>query len=492
VGSCYANIGTVYLDEENYDKALEYFLLDLNISIETNDKQKLGNGYVRVGSVYDRKHQYKKAMEYYDKAMVILKELDFKTGMPPCYNRMSEAALGLKDHKNAIRYADSAIALCRKLGELSGVKNGLQNLALAYADMGDYKNAYEYHVKFKQVKDSIFNNENSQQLSDLKTQYEVEKKEAELKLKAVAQEAVVLEEKKRQQLVMFAGAVILIIVIIFAVVMFNRFRLTKRQKKIIELQKELVEEKQKEVVDSITYAKHLQEAILPPIDYWHKQLPESFVLYRPKDIVAGDFYWMERMNDMVFFAAADCTGHGVPGAMVSVVCCNALNRTLLEFKITEPGKILDKTRELVIETFGRSTKEVKDGMDISLCCLNLSTNELFWSGANNPVWRFTKGKVEEIDGDKQPIGKYMEEKPFKTHYIKLEKDDVIYVFTDGYADQFGGPNGKKFKYKQLREFLTSIHKQPMLRQEEILAEHFNEWKGALSQIDDVLIIGVRV
>jgi len=265
------------------------------------------------------------------------------------------------------------------------------------------------------------------------------------------------------------------------------------QKTIIE-QKKLVQEKQKEIIDSITYAKRIQEAILPPQNYWLNNLPESFILYKPKDIVAGDFYWMEKSGDgkFIFFAAADCTGHGVPGALVSVVCNNALNRSLLEFNLTDTGKILDKTRELVIETFGKSDKEVKDGMDISLCRLNTATYELQWSGANNPLWLIRNNILTELKPDKQPIGNYMDQKPFTSHSISLERSDTFYVFTDGYADQFGGPKGKKFKYKQLQEELLAVQNKRMNSQQETLEKLFENWKNELEQIDDVCIIGVRV
>jgi len=259
-------------------------------------------------------------------------------------------------------------------------------------------------------------------------------------------------------------------------------------------QKKLVQEKQKEIIDSITYAKRIQEAILPPPHYWNKYLPQSFILYKPKDIVAGDFYWMEKSPDekFIFFAAADCTGHGVPGAMVSVVCNNALNRSLLEFNLTEPGKILDKTRELVIETFGKSDKEVKDGMDISLCRLDPNTLELQWSGANNSLWYIRNKELHEIKPDKQPIGNYSAQKSFTTHDLKLQKGDTLYIFTDGYADQFGGPKGKKFKYKQLQEEILNIQEKSLAHQKEDLDKLFESWKNKLEQLDDVCIIGVQV
>jgi len=271
----------------------------------------------------------------------------------------------------------------------------------------------------------------------------------------------------------------------------NIYKLKNRK---IETQRGLLEEKNKEITDSITYAKRIQEAILPPLRNVMESLPNSFVFYKPKDIVAGDFYWMECIGEWVVFAAADCTGHGVPGAMVSVVCNNALNRSVREFGLTEPAAILDKTLELVIEQFETSDDEVKDGMDIALCALNTTTRALQFAGAQNPLWikRATSSELEEIKGDKQPIGKYSDPKPFTNHTLQLEAGDAFYIFSDGYADQFGGPKGKKLKYKPFKELLLSINDKPMEERKQIIDQHFETWKGDLEQVDDVCVIGVRV
>lgn len=264
----------------------------------------------------------------------------------------------------------------------------------------------------------------------------------------------------------------------------------KMKNKMIEEQKNQIEEAHKEITDSIAYAKRIQKAILPSNSALKKSMPEHFVLYEPKDVVAGDFYWLEEGVDTIFFAAADCTGHGVPGAMVSVVCHNALNRSVREFGLNVPGKILDKTRDIVIEEFKKSEEEVKDGMDICLCALR--GNTLQFSGAHNPLWLVRDGQLMEYKGDKQPVGKFSHATPFSTQIIQLEKGDAFYILTDGYVDQFGGEKGKKFKASNLKELVLSIHKEPMNHQHEILLKKFGEWKGNLEQVDDVCVIGVRV
>jgi serine phosphatase RsbU (regulator of sigma subunit) len=288
-----------------------------------------------------------------------------------------------------------------------------------------------------------------------------------------------------------SGVLVLVVTFIFWNISFRKevkLRVVAEEKLKETLNE--VEEKQKEITDSINYAKRIQEAILPSFDFIKTHLPDSFIYYQPKDIVAGDFYWAEKVGDDFFIAAADCTGHGVPGALVSVVCCNALNRTVNEFKLSEPGKILDKTRELVLESFSKNGADIKDGMDISLISIN--GNVVKWAGANNPLWYYQNNDLKELKANKQPIGKTDNPEPFTTHIIELKKGDSLYLFTDGFADQFGGPKGKKFKYKQLEELLISTNQLSVSSQHETLKSTLNSWKGSLEQVDDICIIAIRV
>jgi len=284
---------------------------------------------------------------------------------------------------------------------------------------------------------------------------------------------------------------------------------TEKQKEEIEKQHEQLEEVHQEITDSITYAKRLQDAILPSVEEVNTGIDNNFIYFKPKDIVSGDFYWFEKAGDWTYIAAADCTGHGVPGALVSVVCSNALNRSLNEFKITDPSKILDKTRELVIKTFAKSGEGVKDGMDIALVAIN--GNDILFAGANNPLWvvrktdlltdeqKELKSSVVQDDyslieykASKQPVGLYEGMTNFVQEKLTLVKGDVIYLFSDGFPDQFGGLKGKKFKYKPFKNLLISMSGKPMSEQKSEINGVFNDWKGDFEQIDDVCIIGVRV
>jgi len=253
-----------------------------------------------------------------------------------------------------------------------------------------------------------------------------------------------------------------------------------------------------EITDSILYAQRIQEAILPDMDKMKSYLNESFILYRPKDIVAGDFYWAIKTDDIVFLAVADCTGHGVPGAMVSVVCNNALNRSVREFGLTKPSAILEKCRDLVIETFAAGNHNVNDGMDIALVALRNTSvggetkTVIEFSGANNSLYIVKNKILQEIISDKQPVGIYQHQSSFTNHQFTLDKNDVLYLFSDGMADQFGGPKGKKFKYKAFQELLVENSTFDMELQRRNIQFAFADWKGTLEQVDDVCIIGVRI
>ncbi|MCC7332156.1 MAG: tetratricopeptide repeat protein [Flavobacteriales bacterium] len=482
------NLSIIYSQQKDFEKAIMFAEKSLQEKRKLNDSASISATLSNIGNIYYEIQEFDNSLKYLSEALIISKKINYMKGVAIRLINIGELYKKKNNIDSAYIYFNSSLDISKKINDLELTAKNYQALSDIFYERKKYKEAYEYHKKFFTLSDSVFNQNVSEQISEMSAKYETEKKQKEIELlnkENEKQTAIAEEQSKKKNIIIFSSIAGLLLVTVFSLFLFNRFNLTKKQKAIIE-------EKQQEITDSITYAKRLQTAILPPDNYWKKHLPESFVMYQPKDIVSGDFYWLEDVNDLVLFASADCTGHGVSGAMVSVICSNALNRTVKEFGITEPSKILNKIRELVLETFEKSESDIKDGMDISLCSLNTKTNELLWSGANSPLWYIRENELNEIKPDKQPIGKTDNPKPFTTHKIELLKGDTIYIFTDGYADQFGGEKGKKFMYKPLKNLLQEIHKESLSTQKEHLQQHFANWKGTTEQTDDVLIIGVRI
>lgn len=526
-GVTYNNIATVYIKQNKYDLAFVNWQQSLKYYELENNQRGLAIVYGNIALVYEHRNDYSKAIECYQKSLKIREAYKDKDGICHTLNKMAGSYLAQGKMALAKQYGQRSLQLAKEINFPYNIFRASEVMTNIYKKENNWHDAFKTYELGMNMKDTIRNERTRKAGMQSQVRYAYEKKAAADSIKSY-------EEKKVKDAQIEAGAAKLkqettlryslygglFIVLIFSGFLYNRFVITRKQKAIIEnqkneveKQKELIEDHQKEIIDSITYAKRLQQAILPGMAEIKKQLPDSFILYKPKDIVAGDFYWMESLGqqprevswqseteklhnaDLILLAAADSTGHGVPGAMVSVVCSNALNRAVKEFGITETGKLLDKTRELVLETFEKSGEEIKDGMDISLLSINKKTNQLFWSGANNALWFIepqSPAQITEIKADKQPIGKSYEPKPFTTHKIDVQKGSMIYLLTDGYADQFGGPKGKKFKYKQLENLLIEICNKPCEEQKEELNNVFENWRGKNEQVDDVSIIGIRV
>lgn len=279
-------------------------------------------------------------------------------------------------------------------------------------------------------------------------------------------------------------------------IMQQHFLSAKVETRTIQLkqEKEVIQQEKNALIDSINYAKRIQTALLPSALLISERLGENFILFLPKDIVSGDFYWVEKVNDTVFFAVCDCTGHGVPGALISIVCNNALNRAVKELGLKQPAEILDKVADFVTESLG-TDGEVKDGMDASLCAFNVNTRQLVWAGANLPLWiarQNTFYELIEFKPDKQPLGVYQNRKAYTQHVIETKKGDTLYMFSDGYADQFGGERNKKLTRKKLKEIILQQKGLPMHEQHANLQNFHSAYKGNTDQIDDILVMGVGI
>lgn len=532
----YNNLATYYLEQNDLPKAIDYFKKCLAITKKLNLKKGIARTLNNLSSCYSKKMEYNKAYELLLESYKICEAEKDKAGMAVAMGNMGWE-LYKYQHKveDGIEMIQKSLKLWEEIGVKAQIANKCKNLGAIYyqtnklpeaekyayrsltiskeiaapADievasgllksiytkLGKYKDALEMSDLSIKMRDSINNIELKKAAFKQNIKYEYEKK-------ALADSVFVAQEKKTNQIKLekertqkYALYIGLILVLIFSIFIFSRFKVTQKQKNIIEHQKHIVEEKQKEILDSINYAKRIQSALLASNKLLNDNLPEHFVYYNPKDIVAGDFYWAVNTNEGFIYITADCTGHGVPGAFMSVLSITKLNQSINEKGITQPDLILNSVRDEIITALNPegSTEESQDGMDAILCKLNRKTMKLEYAAANNSFYIIRNKTIIHCAGDKMPIGKSINDKvSFTCHEVNIEKGDVIYTLTDGYADQFGGPKGKKFRYKQLEELLLKICHLGMPEQKKELGELFNKWRGDLEQIDDVCIIGVKV
>jgi serine phosphatase RsbU (regulator of sigma subunit) len=498
-------MGNYYFNMEEFDKALIYHEKAYNLRKEFKDTLKMAINLGNMADCYLELNQLNKAEKLLLEAYQLRKYYNDHYGIVKSQINLSWLYSMKGEDHTAIKYVDSAyqFSLVAEMSDLH--QDATLQLADLYANIKDYHKAYEYQHEAFTGWIALHEEQATYDLNELQTFYQTEKiesqnnlllKDSEIKDLKIKSDAA---EIKNQDFIIWVSSAGLLLSLgfVFLLVKWNKKKkktnaLLREQKSEILIQKEIVEEKNHEILDSIRYAKRIQAAILPPKKLVKEYLNNSFILYKPKDVVAGDFYWMEHKNGKVLFAAADCTGHGVPGAMVSVICNNALNRSVREHGLTDPGKILDKSRKIVIEEFSKSDEEVKDGMDIAICSLEGKT--LKYAGAHNPLWIIRNGarEVEEIKANKEPIGKFMEQTPYDTHTIELNTGDTFYLFSDGFADQFGGEKGKKFKTANFKKLLVSVQHESIEQQKNSIDMSFEKWKGELEQLDDVCVIGVRV
>jgi serine phosphatase RsbU (regulator of sigma subunit) len=483
----YDGLATLYMEEKKFDSAMYYARKCLAISESLEDKSAIAYSYLNIGIIQMAEKKFNDALISFRKAVPLTRELDDKRLLLGILANIASAYTQMDMLDSAYTYVEKVIPLQEELKHQK-FEEGLSLLyAEYYARRNDYKKAFAYLSKHRDISDSIYNTEMVIKTAELQEKFETEKKDKQNQLLYAENEK---HKTTRNYLLIVVGLALLCIIGgVFA------YRKISRAKTLINQQKNLVEEKQKEILDSINYARRIQFALLASDQLLNKHLPEHFVLFKPKSVVSGDFYWAAPLGDDFVLLTGDCTGHGVPGAFMSLLNISKLSQVINEQKITRPDLVLNEVRSEIIAALNPEGHEAQgnDGMDAVLYKLNFRKMRLEYSAANNSFYIVRDAKVLHCKADKMPVGKgHNDEISFTYNEIKLEKGDIIYSFSDGYADQFGGPDGKKFKYKQLEELILKIHKEPMSVQKQKLEEVFDTWRGELEQVDDVCIIGVRV
>lgn len=547
------NIGLIYWSQNDLDKALDNFMQVTTIYSQLSDKKGMAGAYSNIGGVNYYKGKKDIAIVFFKKALDLYKQINYKPGMSTTMVNLSdvlieqekyEEALGYslasleiekeignksqmcytyisiaknyssrKQYSKAIENFKLAIDLAKEVNALKQLSEAYKNMSEVYQQMNSYKEALDYHQKHTEIKDSILNKESSGQIAEMDAKYNNDKKNKEIQLLKKEKEIQSITQAAEKSKSLFIRNSLIggcVFVLLIALLLYNRNQVRRKanidlalKNQSINEQKEKIEHqnfelglKNKEITDSIKYAKRLQEAILPPSALVKKLLPESFVLYKPKDIVSGDFYFVEEWGEKTFVAAVDCTGHGVPGAFMSIVGYNLLNQALNVYGLTKPFLILNDLNKNISKMLHQTEEEstVKDGMDICLISIDPAKKILEYSGAFNPLWIVRNRMLIELKADKFPVGAFVGEtiKSFTHQEFQLEKGDMLYLFTDGYADQFGGEAGKKFKYKKFQHMLIENSSATVSTQYAVYDGIFEQWRGMLEQVDDILLIGIRI
>jgi serine phosphatase RsbU (regulator of sigma subunit)/Tfp pilus assembly protein PilF len=495
------NIGVIYGSQGNFPKSLEYLFKAQKISEELGDKNQLAIQLGNIGNVYREEGDYPQALNYYIRSLKIHEELGDKGGIAiECGNI---GALYTKEtkYKEAEIYLLKSVKLSEEIGDLYGAMEINKYLCELYEKTNRLADALKYHKKYSSGKDSVFNAESSEKIARLQFNYEQEKRDKIRELEEKVKEQQHASEVKQQRIITYSVSGGLFLVLLLSLFIFRGYRQKQKANKelaekntLIEKSKHIIEEKNKDITDSINYARRIQRAMLPHRrDIW-TAFPQSFVLYKPKDIVSGDFYFFHP-GKTPFIAAADCTGHGVPGAFMSMVGAGKLNDAVAESSDTsEVLALLNVGVKTALKQSEEDQSATRDGMDIALCSVDTVNKVVKYAGANRPIWIIRKGStaVEEIKATKKAIGGFTENSQhFDTHEIKLNEGDSFYLSTDGYADTFG-KDGKKMMTKRFKEILLGIQDKTMKEQEKYLDTFVEDWKAGTEQVDDILVIGIRL
>ncbi len=519
------NIGLIYDDQKNYQSALTYYFKYLKIAEDIGNKGYQAIALGNIGSLYTETGKYYSAHTYLFRTLAISDSIGNTTLSEQIYKLISTL------------YEKSTLTLPDSIGGKTLNKEEMRLRAL------------HYFKSYLTLRDSIFSEENKKQLVSKELTYKFEKKEAATLAEHEKQVAVTAAENRRQRLLLWLIVAIAISVSIIAIVILHTLRVTKKQKKLvdeknitlnqqnveilqqkeeistqrdeIESQRDLVTEQKEhieliheELTDSIIYAKRIQKAVLPMENYINDFLHEYFILSKPKDIVSGDFFWITKMNSQILLCVTDCTGHGVPGAFMSMLGITLLNEIVRKEDITKASDVLNQLRKRIIESLKQKgiDNEQKDGMDMAFCAINTDTLEMQFAGANNPCWiirnveldilnvelekylsfKIQNSKFYELKGDKMPIGIHDRMNPFTNQIYQLQKSDTIYLMSDGFEDQFGGSNHKKFLSKNLKNLLIANCQLPIADQKQILETTITEWIGNEEQIDDITVMGIKI
>ncbi len=529
------NIGGVYNQQNKNENAAKFFAQAYSLAKDIGDARGVATTAQRLGSILSESGYVDSAMVMLNEAIAIYDEMDDVLGVIMVKNRfgilyenqylnnnsLESLAMAEKEFTEALELNQKLIDDVRELivsyqglgevklyrGELNAaikylshvrdkskeldfliyLSTAYEYLIKAYKQKGDFVNAFNTYEIYKSLEDSLKKDQNVELLTQMSMQHEFDKQ----------QEIQQLEyEQKRKRDRMIRGFIlsVLVIVVIFSIQVLRSYQRKKKDNILLEKQKNKIEKQNEEIKASIHYAQRIQRAIVPSEEKAQHLLKDYFLLWKPRDIVSGDFWWVGEKDGYVIATAADCTGHGVPGAFMSMLGVSFLNEIVNQQHIVQSDEILNHLREKVKETLGQTgeANTNKDGMDMGLMVIDFNNMKVQFSGAYNPLFLYRKGELMETKATRNPIAVHIKEKPFEQTVIDIQKGDTLYVFSDGFPDQFGGDKEKKYSTKRFKEYLGSIQKHPMETQKVMLDLEIEKWMENTSQVDDIIILGIKI
>jgi len=517
------NIAEVYLEREEFEKAISF----LNDALENfkDDKYLLNIADIdmKIGDIYDYDEKYNKAIEYYEDALEIYKKFDHQKEIALLYNRIATTYFNKKDIVKSTEYCSKALNIAYDWDYISIKAESYLLMSKNLEQSNQIKKAFEFQKRYASVTDSIIEAKQLSQSAEMQISYEIQKQEGEIEILTKDKELnkVTIAKQKAIGIGIGGGAILLLI---FAIFLYRSNRHKQRTNTILRHQKKDIEDKndelevqQKAIIDqnkkinkinknitgSINYASRIQKAMLPKTESFNDYFKDAFVFFKPREKVSGDFYWITKNEEeeKVIVAAVDCTGHGVPGAFMSLIGNSYLNQIINNQKITAPDMILNLLHINVRLSLNQEESQSRDGMDLAICVFDYKNKVIEFAGARNPIFYMLNGELIQVRGDNMDIGGIQREKErrFNKQIIPFEKDMIIYLFSDGYQDQFGGKDLQKYMRKRFKDYLLKIHKLPLDEQRYLLEQNFEDWRecndgsgNKCDQIDDVMVIGLKM
>jgi serine phosphatase RsbU (regulator of sigma subunit)/lipopolysaccharide biosynthesis regulator YciM len=530
------NIGNVYYFTSK-DRAIDYYEQSLAIHRQMGNREGMASQYGNIGLLLIAKGDTAKAIEYSERSLSINEDLGFRSNIATSLVNLAYAYEAFGRYDRAIPVAERSLELRRGLNDLKGIAvstimlgniynaqgnyakalpyleegaalaaqqelrayewETLKTLADIHVRQGNLRKAVELYPRVLAIKDSIYQKESAEQMAKMEGLYQAQK---DGKVLLLEQQSEINELQLRRRTTYLAAATVVTFVLgLMSLFIFFAYRSKARsnaqlevKNRLIHEQKQEVDIRNREIMQSFDYARRLQDAVMPNTTALKALFPESFLLYLPRDVVSGDFYWMTAHKGILYLAVGDCTGHGVPGAMLSVIGLNSLNRCISDLGLTRPKDVLTQMTLDLLLTFEGSESQVRDGMDIALCAIDPATMTLTFAGANNPVWIARQGAMTVLKGDRRAVGFHDSSAGFSQQEVQLAPGDVVYLFSDGFQDQIGGAQGRKYLTRRFREQLQSLSTLPLAEQGQRLQQEFATWRGTGEQTDDVCVVGVQI